>query len=314
MTYSMVWYLLHYYFMSFRRNLVIFGRLVRRRPPRQIRLASPWQMGNRTLKSNTACFNQNFFLCQALSAAASSLKSTRVAWKQSARPREASNCPDQAMFGAPNFSLAMLMVVGTMTSCQAFLSPGMSGSEFNRAIGSLFNGEDSELSPEASPPIAPDEQASSADTSFFMGVDQDYVPFPHRDFSAPDVVHLCMDNLKRNNEPYANAGLECCFNFSTDRCRAAQGGSLEKFVQYAANPVFASMVNSKEWQVLSTGPLIQGTPTRGAMQTVLIHVQPRQGEARRFLWTLQKERRPPRQDCWLVWECLSVEHAYSHTL
>jgi hypothetical protein len=123
-----------------------------------------------------------------------------------------------------------------------------------------------------------------------------------------------MDNLSHNNEPYANSGLECCFNFSSDRCRAAQGGSLEMFVQYAANPVFASMVDATEWQVLSTGPLIQGTLTRGAMQTVLINVKPQRGQARRFLWTLQQERRPPRQDCWLVWECLSVENAFSLTL
>jgi hypothetical protein len=216
------------------------------------------------------------------------------------------------IFGATNSSLAMLMILGTMTSCHAFLSPGMNKSEYKRAVGLLFNGEDSEVS---RPAASPEEQASSlADGSFFMGIDQDYVPFPHRDFTAPDVVRLCMDNLKNNNEPYANAGLECCFNFSTDRCRAAQGGSLEMFVQYAANPVFASMVNANEWQVLSTGPLIQGTPTRGAMQTVLIHVQPQKGQARRFLWTLQQERRPPRQGCWLVWECLSVENAFSQTL
>lgn len=200
-----------------------------------------------------------------------------------------------------------MVIVGTMTSsCDAFVLPGRAP-VFKRP---LYSSDDAELSPEASP-VAPDEQAADGG---FMGIDQDFVPFPHRDFTAPEVVQMCMDTLSHNNEPYANAGLECCFNFSTDRCRAAQGGSLEMFVRHAANPVFASMVNAQEWQVLSTGPLIQGTPTRGAMQTVLVNVQPQQGKERRFLWTLQQERRPPRQDCWLVWECLSVENAFSHTL
>lgn len=217
------------------------------------------------------------------------------------------------MMFIPNSPFAMLMIVGTMTSCQAFMNPGR-GSEFSRAAGPFFNGDDSELSPEASPVVPNKESTSAGTSSSFMGIDQDFIPFPHRDFTAPEVVQMCMDTLSRNNEPYANAGLECCFNFSTDRCRAAQGGSLEMFVRYASNPVFASMVDALDWQVLSTGPLIQGTLTRGAMQTVLINVQPRKGEARRFLWTLQQERRPPRQDCWLVWECLSVENAFSHTL
>jgi len=207
-----------------------------------------------------------------------------------------------------NFQSALMLIFGTMTSCRSFMLPAR-GTTFKRTVR-LYESEGLD-------PVIPDKARAKTDndgSSSFMGIDEDFVPFPHRDYTAPDVVQMCMDMLTRNGEPYANAGLEVCFNFSSDRCRAAQGGSLEMFIQYAHNPTFASMVNALEWQVLSTGPIIQGTPTRGAMQTVLVNVQPQKGDARRFLWTLQQERRPPRQGCWLVWECLSVENAYSHTL
>ena len=75
------------------------------------------------------------------------------------------------------------------------------------------------------------------------------------------------------------------------------------------------MVDCRRWDVLSVGPEIQGTNTRGAMKTVLVKVSP--GETsykdRTFLWTLMKERRPPRQGFWLVHECISVEDAFAPT-
>ena len=158
------------------------------------------------------------------------------------------------------------------------------------------------------------EAIASASESPLFGVDEHYIAFPSRCYDAMEVVQLCMDALLHNSEPYANAGLEVCWNFSSDRCRAAQGSSLEKFIQFAKNPVFGSMVDAQTWRVSSTGPLIPGTPTRGAMQTVLAEVVPGQGRTREFLWTLQRERRPPRQDCWLVHECLFKDAAYEQTL
>ena len=48
------------------------------------------------------------------------------------------------------------------------------------------------------------------------------LPFPSPDILAENVVTLCMDALSCNDEPKANAGLEVCFNFSSDRCRAGE--------------------------------------------------------------------------------------------
>ena len=139
------------------------------------------------------------------------------------------------------------------------------------------------------------------------------LPQPSPELSAEDIVHICMDSLAKNDEPRANAGLEVCFDFSSDRCRAALGGSLENFINFASNPIFASMVNAKEWNVVSVGPVIAGSQTRGAMKTVLIDLKPESGRDRRFLWTLQQERRPPRQGCWIVHECIFVENAFAMT-
>ena len=52
------------------------------------------------------------------------------------------------------------------------------------------------------------------------------LPFPNPNVVAEDVVTLCMDALLYNDEPKTNAGLEVCFNFSSDRCRAGKKISL----------------------------------------------------------------------------------------
>jgi len=130
-----------------------------------------------------------------------------------------------------------------------------------------------------------------------------------------------------------DAGLEVCFHFSNDRCRAAIGGSLDNFNEYASNPTFDYLINCESWKILSVGPAIEGTQHRGSMQTVLMTARTeKQTESentkdetkasrkadddggRRFLWTLQQERRPPRQGCWMVHEVLYTKNAYLQTI
>lgn len=144
------------------------------------------------------------------------------------------------------------------------------------------------------------------------------------DFMTPEqVVTTCMTYLQGKGDPTPMqelAGLEICYNFSSDSCRMANGGSLESFLQRANNPVFRTMVDCARWEVDNVGPEIAGTPTRGSMQTVLVNVMPRVEETgnqrndRQFLWTIVRERRPPRQGHCLVHECVAVENAFAHTL
>lgn len=139
---------------------------------------------------------------------------------------------------------------------------------------------------------------------------EDFLPCPNPTLEALDVVHVCMDSLmsKSNNE-----GLEVCFSFSSDFLQAPFGGRFEKFVAHANNPVFASLVKCTHFEIVSIGSVISGNQFRGDMQTVLMDVQSAESEDRRFLWTLQKERRPPRQDCWLVHEVLFTDNALQLT-
>jgi hypothetical protein len=178
------------------------------------------------------------------------------------------------------------------------------------------------------------QQRQTHDTpTIAMTTTADELPTPNTEYSAQDVVTMCMNHLQDNHVPIANAGLQVCFDFSSDRCRAACGGSLQDFVEYAANPVFGMLLYSDRWKILSVGPIIAGTPTRGAMQTVLIEVQPATTASsivsssnnnnhvqqppkapQRFLWTLQQERRPPRQGFWLVHEVMFTKNAFALTM
>lgn len=153
-------------------------------------------------------------------------------------------------------------------------------------------------------------------------------PGPHVE-CALDVVQACMDTLLCNRD----AGLEVCFNFASDSCRAALGGSLDEFNHYARNPVFGYLVNCAAYEIVCVGPEIPGTPTRGTMQTVLMDAKlptpppvhggsgsgevvliPSRGESRRFLWTLLKERRPPRQGFWTIHEVIYTKNAFDMTM
>ena len=142
----------------------------------------------------------------------------------------------------------------------------------------------------------------------------DFLPDPNPSLEAIDVLSACMGTMLQRQE----AGLEVCWRFSSDRCRAALGGSLERFAQYATNPVFGYLVNCADYQVISVGPTIKGTPTRGDMQTILMEAKQCNDKVeefpRRFLWTFQKERRPPRQNCWMIHEVIYVKNAYALTL
>jgi hypothetical protein len=251
----------------------------------------------------------------------------------------------------PLMTVAIVVIVGRNGSVDAFLST--SKSPCRRMPYTTFHVQESSLPTE--------------DKNDFLPTDED-IAFPCSDIDAIQVTALCMDALK--NMKRSDLSLEVCFNFSTDRCRAAVGGSVPEFIKYAANPVFGALVHCLDYEIVSIGPIIPGGQHRGEMQTVLMDVQKRLGgedakkiveqqqkpkkrptaeeraEARRrqerlqqqeqreddddgdndkvepvvdngkrrFLWTLQKERRPPRQDCWLIHEVLFVKNAYALTL
>ena len=120
--------------------------------------------------------------------------------------------------------------------------------------------------------------------------EDDSVPQPDPIYSDEAVVALCMNALGRNDDPIPDAGLRTCWNFSSDMCRAAVGGSLADFLKYARNPTFAQLVDHESWSG-KLGNRIPGTQTRGALTTTMVTVQTNRGQERKFLWTLVPVRK-----------------------
>lgn len=197
-----------------------------------------------------------------------------------------------------------------------------------------------------------------------IGINNFSLTEPNPELNGLEVATLCMNALQHE---MPQKSLEICFNFSSDRCRAAVGGTLDEFLLYAANPVFGKLVHCPHYTICSVGPIIPGSQVRGDMQTILIEIckeemsvskalnkaiddhnsnvqgiskrrpieeriaemdakmsgkriaEPSEAEGARtkpfrFLWTMQKERRPPRQNCWLVHEVLFVNNAHEQTV
>lgn len=159
----------------------------------------------------------------------------------------------------------------------------------------------------------------------------DFCPQPDPHFqTAVEVVQACMETVLMN--PQGEQGLQVFFNFASDHCRAALGGSLTNFQQrHARNPNFGYLVNCIHYEILRVGSEIPATPTRGTMQTILVATQPavicgncnddndedhpgKGKTTKHFLWTLVKERRPPRQGFWTIYEVLYTKNAYQLTL
>ena len=127
--------------------------------------------------------------------------------------------------------------------------------------------------------------------------DDEDMSYPHPDLNAEQVTKICMDALQCRP---ASQSLEICFNYSSDRCRASVGGSLEEFVRYADNPVFGSLVNCEGYDIVSIGPIIPGGTHRGAMQTVLVDIRPPrsqqpQQQQQDHSTSSQGQQQPPRR-------------------
>lgn len=142
---------------------------------------------------------------------------------------------------------------------------------------------------------------------------------PSSEISPEDVVRYILSGLQHNDLPEKDAGLRRWFAFSNNMCRASvagdgadQGEWADNFVKYARNPTFDAMVNLDSYEREAMN-ILEGTPTRGALATQITHITTKNGQVRRYLWTLEQERRPPLQGCWLVRQCLYTENAIAMT-
>ena len=161
-----------------------------------------------------------------------------------------------------------------------------------------------------------------------------------------DIVISCMVALQENDsaEHVASRGVEWGrrfnWNFFCGMVRANWQGSVDTFVREAINNptglANCEWFNTEENTIVT----IAGTQTRGATCKMIVSVRPapfasvepvtpKTGrlinparprslaapgavvpvKERKFLWTLQRERRPPQAGCWLITSVLAVDRA-----
>ena len=156
---------------------------------------------------------------------------------------------------------------------------------------------------------------------------------PSPTLDASDVCLAICRGLQHVDVPTQDRGFERLFYFATYECRAALTArrgkeTLERFVEECTtrpSQALSPLVRCGAF-TLDEATMIEGTPTRGALATIVVALQqpsafrfasgferPKDtegspyaasGDSELVRFTLQKERRPPLQDCWLVKEIL----------
>ena len=71
------------------------------------------------------------------------------------------------------------------------------------------------------------------------------LPQPSPELKPGDIVKIVVEALAKNDQPYANAGIETTFNFASPANKAFTG-PLERFVRLVKGPVFGRMVDHRD--------------------------------------------------------------------
>lgn len=107
-------------------------------------------------------------------------------------------------------------------------------------------------------------------------------------------------------------GRRYTWQFFGGMVRANWRGSVDEYCRESRNN--PTGMAGCEWfnTIEDTIATIPGTQNRGAGCKMIVDVRPRDGrpfKERKFLWTLEQERRPPLAGCWLISSVLAVDRA-----
>lgn len=158
---------------------------------------------------------------------------------------------------------------------------------------------------------------------------------PNAKFSAFDVAQFCIRSLQLVDEPSENAGLQKCFPFFTWECRklvtARKGGdTVDRFCKYGLlSPSLQPFMGARRIDVGDITILPENPPMRGAIATCCVKIHTsniftvthlsgmgRNGVRQEppvvdMVVRLEKQRRPPYQNCWLVKEIMDTRMAFA---
>lgn len=157
---------------------------------------------------------------------------------------------------------------------------------------------------------------------------------PSPELSAETVAIMCCRSLQWVDHPGESDGLRRCFPFFAWECRkvvtAHQGGdTVEHFCQYGLlSPALQPFMGAYRIDLGTVTVTPARPPTRGALASFpiiiqgapILALQHPSGMNRtgvmvppeiRMVMRLEKQRRPPLQDCWLVRDVLDIRHAFA---
>ena len=121
---------------------------------------------------------------------------------------------------------------------------------------------------------------------------------PDPKYSPTEVVKIQMSALQNINNPYDGAGIEITYRFASPSNKA-NTGPLERFKTLFNNPIYSSMLN---YSLLEVGP-VQDYQTSA---NVPIIVTGGDGKKSAYIFRLNKQTRPPYENCWMTSAVISI--------
>ena len=128
------------------------------------------------------------------------------------------------------------------------------------------------------------------------------LPTPNIEYKPQDVVRIVIEALARNDEPWADAGIETTFAFASP-ANKVNTGPLEKFVRMVKQPPYGTMVDHVESE-------FSEVRFRGSDAVQLVYLLGRDGRGVVYAFRLSRQGEGPYRDMWMtdaVWPVATAE-------
>ncbi|MEM6785518.1 MAG: DUF4864 domain-containing protein [Bacteroidota bacterium] len=117
-------------------------------------------------------------------------------------------------------------------------------------------------------------------------------PQPSPRLAPEEVIRLQVEALRRNDEPYPDAGIEVAFRFASPSNKSATG-PLERFTAMVKGPVYGAMLGFERAEYGE----IQVQGNQAAQRVTLVQ---RDGQRVSYLFGLSKQTGGEYDGCWMT--------------
>ena len=122
---------------------------------------------------------------------------------------------------------------------------------------------------------------------------------PSPALAPADVVQIVVEALGVNDQPYANAGAEVAFRFSSPDNRRTTG-PLEKFIELVHNPVYSPVLN----HIHARYGAIKVTENQASVPVIIVS---QDAERHGYMFTLKRQIGGEFDKCWMTDSVLPFE-------